>query len=295
MTALVFLLIASLFGGQQAPREAPLELKLRLLEEINRGRIEAGVSPVEYSPELSKAADQHCQEMLQEGYVSHWDRAGRKPYLRYAEAGARGNTAENITSLRDSEFPDDLKILWVSMFSGHQRFMAEVPPDDGHRRSILDPRQTHAGIGVAYDGSGMRLIEVYEARYSHLDAMPGRVTLRDTLTVSGRLLRRNLELVALTVFYEPLPKAMSVAELSQTRSYSLPAEQRHQRVQIIGARYVDGSRGSVEIGLDGAFRAPLNFWKGSPGVYSVGVWVSETGREPFLGGLLPVIVEEGKR
>ena len=295
MIGLAIILLASLFGTPQGPREAPLDLKLRLLEEINRGRVEAGFSPVEYSPALSRAADEHCWEMLQEGYVSHWDRAGRKPYLRYAGAGAVGNTAENITSLRDPEFPDDWKILWVSMFSGHQRFMAEVSPDDGHRRSILDPRQTHVGIGVAYDGSGMRLIEVYEARYVHLNPLPGRVTLRDALTVSGRMLRKDLALVALTVFYEPLPKAMSVAELSRTRSYSLPAEQKHERVQITGSRYLDGSRGSVEIGRDGAFRAPLNFWKGRAGVYTVGVWVSEPGREAFLGGLLPVIVEEGKR
>ena len=27
--------------------------------------------------------------------------------------------------------------------------MAEKPPDDGHRRAILDPLWTHVGIGVA--------------------------------------------------------------------------------------------------------------------------------------------------
>ena len=294
MTALLLLLLGALFGGHQAPREAPLVLKLRLLEEINRGRMEGGLRPVDFSPELSEAADEHCREMLQEGYVSHWDRAGRKPYLRYARAGVVGNTAENITSLHETDFPDDLEILWVSMFSGHQRFMAELPPEDGHRRGVLDPRNTHVGIGVASDSGGMRMIEVYEARYADLDRLPEGATLRDVLTVRGRLLRRDLELVALTVFYEPLPRSRSIVELNHTRSYGLPNEKRNERVQLIGARYTDGSRGSVEIGPDGTFRAPLNFWKGRPGVYTVGVWVSERGREPFLAGLLPVIVEEGK-
>ena len=141
----------------------------------------------------------------------------------------------------------------------------------------------------------MRLIEVYEARYVHLDPVPGRASLRDSLEVRGRLFRKDLELVAITVFYEPLPQPMGLAELNRTRSYGLPEEQRHERAQITNARYMDGSGGSVAIGLDGIFRAPLNFWKGRAGVYTVGVWVSETGKEPFLGGLLPVIVEEGKR
>jgi len=295
MIAVLLLILTSLSAGNRDPRPAPVELKLRLLDEINRARTEEGLSRVEYSAALSEAADAHCREMLLEGYISHWNRAGQKPYERYAWAGAQGNTAENITSLRDSEFPDDLKILWVSMFTGHQRFMAEVPPDDGHRRSILDPRQTHVGIGVAYDPSGMRLIEVYEARYVELRPLPPRATLRDSLTVSGRVLSPNLAFEALTVFYEPLPAAMNLSELSRTRSYSLPHEQRHERVQLIRERYVDGSRGSVEVAPDGSFRAPLNFWKARPGVYSVGIWVRERGKETFLGGLLSVIVEEARR
>jgi len=291
MMVALLLLLAGLSGEYTNPRAAPLELKLRLVEEINRARTEEGLSAVVYSPALSEAADAHCREMLLEGYISHWNRAGHKPYLRYTWAGSQGNTAENITSLRDSEFPDDVKILWVSMFTGHQRFMAEVPPDDGHRRSILNPRQTHVGIGVAYNPSGMRLIEVYEARYAEFNAMPRRARLRDALAVSGRVLSPNLEFEALTVFYEPPPAAMSASELGRTRSYGLPNEQRHERTRLQQGRYVDGSRGSVELTPDGSFRAPLVFWKGRPGVYTVGVWVRERGEEAFLGGLLSVVVE----
>ncbi len=291
MIAVLFLLLGALSGDSFQPRVAPVELKLRLLEEINRARTEEGLSPVIYSPALSDAADAHCREMLLEGYISHWNRAGHKPYLRYAWAGSQGSTAENITSLHDSDFPDDLKILWVSMFTGHQRFMAEVPPDDGHRRSILDPRQTHVGIGVAYNHTGMRLIEVYEARYVDLKPLPPRATLRDSLLISGRVVAPGLAFEALTVFFEPLPAAMTISELRRTKSYGLPNEHRHERAQLFRERYTDGTRGSVELAPDGSFRLPLIFWKGKPGVYTVGVWVRERGEDAFLGGLQSLLVE----
>ncbi len=80
-------------------REAPRDVKLRLVEQINADRQAAGLDAVEFSEELSKAADAHCQEMLAEDYTSHWNRAGWKPYLRYAQAGIRDATSENIHSV----------------------------------------------------------------------------------------------------------------------------------------------------------------------------------------------------
>jgi uncharacterized protein YkwD len=32
--------------------------------------------------------------------------------------------------------------------------MAETPPDDHHRRSILNPAYRHLGVGIARDGAG---------------------------------------------------------------------------------------------------------------------------------------------
>ena len=39
------------------------------------------------------------------------------------------------------------------LIESHEAFMTELPPDDGHRRAILDPSFTHVGIGVAVVGA----------------------------------------------------------------------------------------------------------------------------------------------
>ena len=93
------LLLSLLFPAQSAPVDSLRELRLRLVEEINRDRKATGLKPVEYSPEISLIADEHCREMLHEDYISHWERASRKPYMRYALAGITDFTSENIWGL----------------------------------------------------------------------------------------------------------------------------------------------------------------------------------------------------
>jgi hypothetical protein len=272
------------------------ELKLRLVEEINHDRRAGGLRPVEFSDELSMAADAHCREMLNENYTSHWNRAGWKPYMRYSAAGVRDFTEENIFSLWRTNLDTSEASLWKEMLGGHRGFLTERPPYDGHRRSLLSPRPTHVGIGLAFDAQGMRLIEVFSARYAQLEPLPQRVTLRDTLSVTGRVADRNLRLFGVAIYYEPLPRPMASLDLRKTHSYSLPEEHQMERLWHGEAQYIDGSQGSILVNDAGKFSLGLRFWKKLPGVYTIGVWVSEkSGRDAFLGALESVFVEEGKK
>jgi hypothetical protein len=269
-------------------RVAPRELRLQLVKVINADRVAAGLPPVEYSEELSEAADGHCLEMLEGDYASHWNRAGWKPYLRYAAAGIRDATSENIHAFWSTDFREEQ--VWQYVVEGHRGFMAEQPPNDGHRRSVLGERHTHVGIGIAYDGSGLRLIELFGGRYAVLEALPLRARLKENLTVGGRLLRTTDKLLGISVYYEPLPRSMNRAELRDTFSYSLPKEERMERPRLTGARYVDGSTGTVNISGRN-FQMPLYFWKDRPGVYTIAVWIDPGGKPPFVGALTCVIVE----
>ena len=268
---------------------APQELRVRLVELINTDRKAAGLGPVEYSDELSEAANAHCREMLEGNYASHWNREGWKPYLRYAAAGIRDVTSENIHALWSTDFREGQ--LGDAVAEGHRGFMEEQPPNDGHRKSVLGERHTHVGIGIAHNHRGLRLIEVFGGRYAELDPLPIRAKLKDDLSVSGRLLRSSGKVLGIAVYYEPLPQTMNRAELRSTSSYALPREEHWERPRLEMARYVDGSQGTVRIAGQ-SFQVPLNFWKGKPGVYTVAVWIDPGGKPSFVGAMTSILVEQ---
>ena len=269
--------------------EAPREVKVRLVEVINADRKAAGLAPVEYSAELSKAADAHCRDMVEGDYVSHWNRDGWKPYLRYAHAGIRDVTSENIHAVWSTHF--DRERIWSYLLEGHRDFMAEQPPNDGHRRSILDPAHTHVGIGVAFNQGGLRLIELFGGRYAELEPLPLRAKLGDNLTLRGRLLRSGDKVYGIEVFYEPPPEPMTRQQLKSTYSYSLPLEKRMEGRRLDRGLYSDGTAGTV-MTSGSLFSLPISFWKGKPGVYTLAVWLEGGGKEAYLGATTSIIVGE---
>jgi len=276
---------------QAGAGEANHEAKLRLFGVINEDRHGAGLNPLKFSEELSRLADEHCREMLREGYTSHWNRAGWKPYVRYAASGLGAYTEENISAVWETAFASSADNLWENLLSEHQAFMAERPPDDGHRRSILNPRNELVGIGVASDNHGMRMIEVFGLRDAALDPLPLRARLSDTLVIRGRILNSHLALESVSVFYEPLPRPMSLAELRAASGYSLPDQENIERPHIAHGMYTDGTTGNVRVEEDGQFSVPLRFWKQRPGVYSVAVWLRPGGESAYIGALAPILVD----
>lgn len=270
------------------------QIRLLVVERINQDRRAAGLRPVEYAPELSRAADPHCQEMLTENFSSHWSRAGWKPYLRYSHAGIRDNTAENIAAYWCTGCTLNPQKLRDEALHAHQRFMDERPPRDGHRKSILDPTHTHVGIGLAYHKNAFRMIELFAGQYVELDELPLRATLGQSLNVRGRVSAKGYRLMSVSVFYEPLPKPMTLQQLNDSYSYSLPQEERIERPSLAGTsrQYADGTLGTVQTDAAGTFQVPLEFWKRRPGVYTVAVWVRRAGEEAFIGASASILVEK---
>ena len=58
----------------------------------------------------------------------------------------------------------------------HLSMIEEVPPNDGHRKTILFPQHTHVGFGIALQGHNLRLDELYLARYVEVDPIPRQAT-----------------------------------------------------------------------------------------------------------------------
>src|SRR5262249_60258271 len=66
--------------------------------------------------------------------------------------------SENVASFSISSGRIDPPLREL-LLQAHASMMAERPPLDGHRRTILDPDFTHVGIGLAAAGGGVRMSE----------------------------------------------------------------------------------------------------------------------------------------
>lgn len=254
----------------------------QLLTLVNAERAAAGLTSLKLDPLACTVAEKHAIEMARHDFLSHWGLDGRKPYHRYSFAGGIEATQENDGSINagapipSDEIPGFLTTMHKSMYD-------EVPPDDGHRRTILDPWHTHVGFGYADYRLCVRLCELYVARYVTLDPYPTMMSPRNRFLLSGRLLENNYSLEGIDVFYEPLPSPPDLSWLRIPRPYGLPDE-RETLLPKLGQNYFyeDGSKGSIELRSRGRFQAPIVLNRKQPGIYTIVVWIQRSARDtPF--------------
>jgi uncharacterized protein YkwD len=113
-------------------------LEQRVVELTNALRQQHGCPALQISPELSVAARAHSQEMADHNYFNHVDLSGHRSDWRAQQAGYTGIAGwENIAAGYPTA--DAVVAGWYN----------ETPPNDGHRRNILDCSLTEVGVGVA--------------------------------------------------------------------------------------------------------------------------------------------------
>jgi uncharacterized protein YkwD len=139
-----------------APENSEDEARQLVFAQINRERVEAGLSPVQVSPALERVAQSHAEEMRRMGYVAH-----RSPTTGMASDRA---TAAGI---RWSRITENVAVN-QSALSAHAGLM----DSPAHRTNVLDGAVRFIGIGVAFSdrGSGQRavfLVENYVSLQHH--------------------------------------------------------------------------------------------------------------------------------
>jgi uncharacterized protein YkwD len=104
----------------------------RMLDLVNRARIDQGLTEVEEDPTLSAVAEDHSRDMVANRFLAHRSPVTGGLTDRLDAAGLHALIAvENIA--RDPSLDD-----------AHRQLMASP----GHRANILHPDVTHAGVGV---------------------------------------------------------------------------------------------------------------------------------------------------
>jgi uncharacterized protein YkwD len=120
----------------------------QLLNQVNAERTAARLSELKLDELACSVANDHARDMATREFLSHWGSDGRKPFHRYSLAGGTAAVQENCSAASDIEFCiagavlDDLRDM-------HESMLKELPPKDGHRKTILDPYHTHVGFGIA--------------------------------------------------------------------------------------------------------------------------------------------------
>ena len=247
------------------------EAKSRLFERLNGERRAAGATPVAYDLLGASVGDAFCLDAATARTSGHWDAAGRPPYLRWALAGGVDYHSENFSSLTRTGAGVEGSEVSRLLLDAHRQMMAERPPDDGHRRTVLDPEWTHVGIGAAVAGGEFRMVEEYSRRvveWVDVPRSPVPARVRAPFAVK---LPPGWTFVALEVGYEPAPRPMSREEIRRRGAYAYPAPSQHFLARAPSyAQYPDGSRGEVDV-VRGVARADIPLLSG-PGNYYVFVF-----------------------
>jgi len=264
--------------------------RAQLLQQVNAERGRAGLRQLELDELACKVANQHARDMAQHGFLSHWGSDGRKPYHRYSLAGGIDALQENVSSADAIQSVTSAGVL-KDLSDMHQSMLAEVAPNDGHRKTILYPRHTHVGFGIALEGRSVRLDELYLARYVKIDPFPQVVRPKTTLVLRGQL-NLNHFLNGVEAFYEPLPTPPDINWLREPRSYGMPKESRRFLPHLPeGLSYPEGSHGDIDIDSSNRFRVRVLLSK-EPGINTLLVWI-KTGLPgiAFPGAQLCIRVE----
>lgn len=266
-------------GGRPADR-----VKRAVLDRINRDRAAEGLGTVAWDEGASRVADAFCAEQIRERTTGHFLTDGLPPYARTAFAGVFGMQSENSVTWRTTadSFEEAAESLALE---GHAEMLAEVPPYDGHRKTILDPYATHVGVGYALERGNFRMAQEFLTRHlawlriERIPSLPSVVLLRGE-PVAGR------RLLFVTIGWEPPPQRLTREEASHRMSYSYPkaaeafVREGSRSLRVLGAI----TRDRIRLGRDREFS--FRFAPDRPGLWTL-VFHTTPSREdkPVPGGV----------
>lgn len=159
---IIALLVAAGLGplpSQGPPPRAELaELRAELTDALNQHRAAFGLPQLHTDPTAEQAAQYQAENMLATGNLGHVDSAGRSPMMRYAQFGGKADYYGENVGFRSPAVVDEA-LLWDVLSKLDQAMMAEIPPNDGHRRNILSKHYDAVGIGIAVGPNGVFMAE----------------------------------------------------------------------------------------------------------------------------------------
>jgi uncharacterized protein YkwD len=243
-----------------------------VLSLINRDRKKAGLSPVVLDADASKAGLRHARDMAANGFTGHVGSDGSVPEQRYTESGGSDFVRENSACLFDTverKLDDAPRFDPAKLTALHKMFMDEVPPNDGHRRNVLDPRHNRVGIGLArpVDVEQPCLTQEFVDKLGDFEPLPREAKRGSKLRVAGTV-TKPLAFGGVGIGRTPLPQPVPRQRLNGG-TYRIPAPD----TMYFPAGFktpkpvkVDGQRFSIDIVVGKV-----------AGSYAVSIWAKQPG------------------
>lgn len=200
--------------------EKALEIKLIQLAEINKSRKRFRAEPVKLDILASRVANKMCREAAENKFVGHWNTAGEKPYHRYAFAGGNDHVSENAYGEWSSDNYKIINSVISSMMNkGHNSFMSERAPNDGHKQNIIDKYHNYVGIGYFLAGNQFRYYEEFIDRYFEFGNIPAEVKPGETFNITVKTEADNF-LYYLIAYREKFPEPLKPSQIGKKGSYA---------------------------------------------------------------------------
>lgn len=196
-----------------------LDLKVAQLDIINKSRKKYKAGPVRLDILASRVANKMCREAAENKYLGHWNMAGEEPYLRYAFAGGYDHISENAYGEWSSDnYYISSQTISSMMKTGHEKFMAERAPYDGHKKTIIDKFHNYAGIGFYLKDKQFRYYEEFIDRYFEFENVPAELKVNEKCNITVKTNGKSF-LYYMTIYRENFPQSLTPAEISKMGSY----------------------------------------------------------------------------
>jgi hypothetical protein len=201
------------------------------------------------------------REAAENEYIGHWNLAGEKPYLRYAFAGGYDHVSENAYGEWSSDnYTVSSSVVTSMMNSGHDKFMAERAPSDGHKKNIINKSHNYTGIGFYLTGKQFRYYEEFIDRYLEFENIPSELKVDEnfnmTIKTNGKSFLYNI-----IIYRENWPQPLAPEQISKKGSYRDYTDEVYKDIVAWDlSRYRNGN----------AYNIPLSFSK--EGLYYIQVF-----------------------
>jgi uncharacterized protein YkwD len=183
-----------------------------MLNLINNDRADNNVTSnvtLDYNP----AAQQHAYSMLINGYFSHWDTQGYKPYMRYTIAGGTGAVDENVAYEQyNGKFTSTAAVEDALKQMEYDMVYDDAAHNYGHRDNILDPYHNMVSIGIAYNQNFVYLVQDFENKLINWSQFPTLSSSGQVVLSGSFVMSENIEMVQ--IFYDPPPTPLTPQQLA---------------------------------------------------------------------------------
>lgn len=296
---LIYKLKDFFFTNSEYSKVNPNLLKTKMIRIINNERESNNISSVEYDSITAVSAQFHADEMKKYNYFSHYSINGIPPYIRYSlKSNGAFAIGENIALGANYKI---LKIGFIELKGKidikniirklNYDMYSEKPPNDGHRKTILNKHYNRIGIGIAYNDTLLFYVETFTGKYIELlNDIPQNIKAGNSINIYAQILYDSLELEHIKVYYDNIPDSLPLGNdffIDPRNSYGYPDSVIYYLTAQLQINGNPNFYNTIQI-YDDQFYG--NIYTFNRGVYTI-VPILSDGRDLFEGANISILAE----